>query len=178
MLDALRIPHRFREVRRRYGRRPFRLLDVGAGNHSASLAKRWFPGCHYAGIDRDRNYHNDAADFAAMDEFFEMDLTRLEFGAIPDAGYDVPQFSIHRGRLQAVIYHAARARIGESRIRTGHRLGGIRQDESGVTAYFFDRHGAHRHTLAWRIPCPVSPSSPSRPSPPPPPSSAPSGTTR
>jgi len=89
MLDALRIPHRFREVRRRYGRRPFRLLDVGAGNHSASLAKRWFPGCHYAGIDRDRNYHNDAADFAAMDEFFEMDLTRLEFGAIPDTGYDV-----------------------------------------------------------------------------------------
>jgi len=27
-----------------------------------------------------------------------------------DAGYDVPQFSIHRGRLQGVIYQAARAR--------------------------------------------------------------------
>lgn len=89
MFDVVRIPYRFREIRRRYGRRPFRLLDVGAGNHSASIAKRWFPNCHYAGIDRDRNYHNDAADFAAMDEFFELDLTRLEFGAIPDAGYDV-----------------------------------------------------------------------------------------
>ena len=33
-----------------------------------------------------------------------------------DAGYDVPQFSIHRGRLQGVIYQAARARLGESRI--------------------------------------------------------------
>src|SRR5580692_1144906 len=26
-----------------------------------------------------------------------------------DAGYDVPQFSIHRGRLQSVIYQAVRA---------------------------------------------------------------------
>src|SRR5262249_22636574 len=36
-----------------------------------------------------------------------------------DAGYEVPQFSIHRGRLQAVIYQAVRARLGESRIHTG-----------------------------------------------------------
>ena len=40
-----------------------------------------------------------------------------------DAGYDVPQFSIHRGRLQGVIYQAVRSRLGESRIHTGHRLG-------------------------------------------------------
>jgi 2-polyprenyl-6-methoxyphenol hydroxylase-like FAD-dependent oxidoreductase len=63
-----------------------------------------------------------------------------------DAGYDVPQFSIHRGRLQAVIYQAVRARLGESRIHTGHRLGAFRQDDAGVAAYFFDRHGAHRHS--------------------------------
>ena len=63
-----------------------------------------------------------------------------------DAGYDVPQFSIHRGRLQGVIYQAVRARLGESRIHTGHRLGAFRQDEAGVTAYFFDRGGAHRAT--------------------------------
>ena len=63
-----------------------------------------------------------------------------------DAGYEVPQFSVHRGRLQNVIYHAVRARLGESRIHTGHRLGSFRQDEAGVTAYFFDRHGAHRAT--------------------------------
>src|SRR5262245_64174723 len=63
-----------------------------------------------------------------------------------DAGYDVPQFSIHRGRLQGVIYHAVRARIGEAHIHTGHRLGSFAQDEGGVTAYFFDRSGAHRAT--------------------------------
>src|SRR3954469_13916679 len=59
-----------------------------------------------------------------------------------DAGYDAPQFSIHRGRLQAVIWQAVRARLGESRIHTGHRLGAFRQDEGGVTAYFFDRYGS------------------------------------
>ena len=63
-----------------------------------------------------------------------------------DAGYDVPQFSVHRGRLQGVIYQAVRARLGESRIHTGHRLGAFRQDDAGVTAYFFDRTGAHRAT--------------------------------
>ena len=63
-----------------------------------------------------------------------------------DAGYEIPQFSIHRGRLQGVIYHAVRARLGKSRIHTGHRLGSFRQDDGGVTAYFFDRNGSHRHT--------------------------------
>ena len=63
-----------------------------------------------------------------------------------DAGYEVPQFSIHRGKLQGVIYQAARARLGEGRIRTGHRLGAFIEDEAGVSAYFFDRSGAHRAT--------------------------------
>jgi 2-polyprenyl-6-methoxyphenol hydroxylase-like FAD-dependent oxidoreductase len=63
-----------------------------------------------------------------------------------DAGYEVPQFSIHRGRLQGVIHQAVRARLGESRIHTGHRLGALSQDETAVRAYFFDRSGAHRAT--------------------------------
>ena len=63
-----------------------------------------------------------------------------------DAGYDFPQFSIHRGRLQTVIYQAVRSRLGESRIHAGHRLGAFSQDDGGVSAFFFDRHGAHRAT--------------------------------
>jgi 5-methylphenazine-1-carboxylate 1-monooxygenase len=63
-----------------------------------------------------------------------------------DAGYDIPQFSIHRGRLQGVIYQAVRARLGESRIHMNCRLGSFKEDEAGVTAYFFDRGGAHKHT--------------------------------
>ena len=63
-----------------------------------------------------------------------------------DAGFEVPQFSINRGKLQGVIHQAARARLGEGKIHTGHRLGAFQQDESGVTAYFFDRGGSHRAT--------------------------------
>ena len=63
-----------------------------------------------------------------------------------DAGYDIPQFSIHRGRLQGVIYQAVRARLGELRIHMNCRLGSFSEDEGGVTAYFFDRAGAHRFT--------------------------------
>jgi 2-polyprenyl-6-methoxyphenol hydroxylase-like FAD-dependent oxidoreductase len=63
-----------------------------------------------------------------------------------DAGFDVPQFSIHRGKLQNVIYQAARARLGESKFFLGHRLGSFTQDDGGVTAYFFDRAGSHRAT--------------------------------
>src|SRR5258708_6355567 len=61
-----------------------------------------------------------------------------------DAGYEVPQFSIHRGRLQAVIYQAVRARRGESRIHTGPRLGPFRGGERRVSAYFFVPHCSDR----------------------------------
>src|SRR5262245_39906857 len=37
-----------------------------------------------------------------------------------DAGYQVPQFSIHRGRLQGVLRDAAIERLGRKAIRTGH----------------------------------------------------------
>jgi 2-polyprenyl-6-methoxyphenol hydroxylase-like FAD-dependent oxidoreductase len=63
-----------------------------------------------------------------------------------DAGFDVPQFSIHRGRLQGVIHEAVRERLGPDAICCGCRLGAFVQDEAGVSAYFFDREGRHVHT--------------------------------
>src|SRR3984893_1702874 len=60
-----------------------------------------------------------------------------------DAGYEYPQFSVHRGRLKGVIHNAVRSRLGESRIHTGHRLGAFTQDDGGISAHFFDRHGSH-----------------------------------
>ena len=62
-----------------------------------------------------------------------------------DAGFPYPQFSIHRGRLQKRLHQALRARLGDSHIHTGCRLGSWRQDESGVTAYFFNRDGSQRN---------------------------------
>jgi 5-methylphenazine-1-carboxylate 1-monooxygenase len=52
------------------------------------------------------------------------------------AGHDFPQFSIHRGRLQGVLYEAAKVRVGEQHIHTGHRLIDLSQDREGVTARF------------------------------------------
>ena len=63
------------------------------------------------------------------------------------AGHDVPQFSIHRGRLQALLWEAATERLGEAAPRAGWRLVGFEQDGSGVTARFQDAEGtieAHR----------------------------------
>lgn len=57
------------------------------------------------------------------------------------AGYDVPQFSIHRGRLQLALYDAVRERLGDSAVVTGHRLIGFAQDRDGVTARMVDRAG-------------------------------------
>eukprot|EP01035_Chromulina_nebulosa_P038552 gene38552-biopygen25629 len=54
------------------------------------------------------------------------------------AGHDVPQFSIHRGRLQSVIHKAVEQRLGTQAIHTGRRLGSFTQDEGGVTAHFAD----------------------------------------
>ena len=65
------------------------ILDVGAGSHSATITKQWLPGCHYTGIDISRNYGNDESDFKAMDEFVEMDLTKLQFDRIPENKYDM-----------------------------------------------------------------------------------------
>ena len=58
------------------------------------------------------------------------------------AGHSVPQFSIHRGNLHAVLWRAAGTRLAEDQLRTGHRLTGFVQDDTGVTASFADRSGA------------------------------------
>ena len=55
-----------------------------------------------------------------------------------DAGFDYPQFSIHRGRLQKVIHDAVIAKLGPSAVRTGMKLQGFIQDEGGVVAHFTD----------------------------------------
>ncbi|SDB13362.1 flavin-dependent oxidoreductase [Belnapia rosea] len=54
------------------------------------------------------------------------------------AGYRWPQYSIHRGRLQMLLWEAARARLGEARLRLGRRLAEFTQDAAGVTAHFAD----------------------------------------
>ena len=52
------------------------------------------------------------------------------------AGYDQPQFSIHRGDLQMVLLEAFKSRAGADRILTNHHCTGVEQDEHGVALHF------------------------------------------
>ncbi len=57
------------------------------------------------------------------------------------AGYEHPQFSIHRGDLQMALLDAFRARAGGDRFITSHHCVGVEQDASGVSVHFADRSG-------------------------------------
>ncbi len=52
------------------------------------------------------------------------------------AGYRWPQFSIHRGTLQMILWEAVRERMGTEAVCLGHRLVGIEQDGGGVVVRF------------------------------------------
>ena len=60
------------------------------------------------------------------------------------AGYKWPQYSVHRGGLQMLLYRAAVERLGPSSIRTGLKVTGYRNRPGGkgVTALLKSRNGA------------------------------------
>ena len=78
--------HRF--LKKSFNGKPFTLLDVGAGNHSATRIKSLFPNCEYYGLDIDKSYNNSEDDFKVMKEFYELDLTKLDYSIIPDSYFD------------------------------------------------------------------------------------------
>ena len=57
------------------------------------------------------------------------------------AGYRWPQYSVHRGALQMLLYGAVRDRLGPGAVRLGQRITGYRQHEGGVTALVESREG-------------------------------------
>jgi 5-methylphenazine-1-carboxylate 1-monooxygenase len=68
------------------------------------------------------------------------------------AGYDHPQFSIHRGDLQMVLLDAFRARAGADRLVTNHHCLGVEQDDAGVSVSFSDGPGgANRSVVRGRL---------------------------
>jgi 2-polyprenyl-6-methoxyphenol hydroxylase-like FAD-dependent oxidoreductase len=67
------------------------------------------------------------------------------------AGYEHPQFSIHRGDLQMALLDAFRARVGGDRLTTSHHCIGVGQNGAGVNVSFSDGPGgANRGTVRGR----------------------------
>jgi 5-methylphenazine-1-carboxylate 1-monooxygenase len=52
------------------------------------------------------------------------------------AGYEHPQFSVHRGDLQMVLLDAFVARAGRGRLITGRHCTAVEQSESGISVHF------------------------------------------
>src|SRR5882757_3435569 len=68
------------------------------------------------------------------------------------AGYQHPQFSIHRGDLQMVLCDAFVARAGRDRLLTNRHCIAVEQDEAGVSVRFSDGPGgSKRSTVRGRI---------------------------
>lgn len=79
---------KFRYIRHRLTTPAPRILDIGCGNGSPSLTKKWFPACHYSGADI-QSYKLSDADIAAVDQFYPIGADGSGYDAIPDTSYDL-----------------------------------------------------------------------------------------
>ena len=57
------------------------------------------------------------------------------------AGYRWPQYSVHRGQLQMLLYRKVLERLGADAVRVGQRVCGWREDAGRVTALVESREG-------------------------------------
>lgn len=57
------------------------------------------------------------------------------------AGYQWPQYSVHRGRLQMMLYDAVVQRLGSKAVQSGCRVQGFRTDKNGATVLLTDSAG-------------------------------------
>lgn len=69
------------------------------------------------------------------------------------AGYESPQYSIHRGDLQDVLLKAVRERLGNDAVQMGTKLITAEQDASGVTAIVETADGEQRIPASVLVGC-------------------------
>ena len=62
------------------------------------------------------------------------------------AGLPWPQFSIHRGELQMILFETAKKILGADKIKFGRRISTFEQKGSKVSATFVDRNGGTLET--------------------------------
>ena len=87
-INKLFIPLKLRYARRVLPSQGVRILDIGCGNNSCTITKRWLPGSHYSGADIQR-YNNSDADLSSMDEFYLLGIDGSGYDAIPTRSFDL-----------------------------------------------------------------------------------------
>lgn len=106
----LLIPVRFKAFYPYFAKASPAILDIGCGNHSPSVAKRYFPTCEYHGVDKIK-YNLDERDEANMHRFYSVDLDRGSMQEVPDRYFDMVLLSHVLEHLQdpgRVVQEAAR----------------------------------------------------------------------
>ena len=90
ILKYLEKPVRYDLLDKWLSRSSIKILDIGCGNHSASITKRYYPKSKYYGLDINKNFNNDKCDFNSMEEFYEKDLDSdlNSLKVIPDNFFD------------------------------------------------------------------------------------------
>jgi SAM-dependent methyltransferase len=84
---------KFKFLHKSFGNEYFKLLDIGAGNNSAKKTKKSFPNCEYYGVDISKDYNNEEENFSLMKDFYEIDLTKLDYEIIPNNYFDYIQMA-------------------------------------------------------------------------------------
>jgi 2-polyprenyl-3-methyl-5-hydroxy-6-metoxy-1,4-benzoquinol methylase len=88
IVPLLFMPFRLKMFRSEYKEKKINILDVGCGNHSPRITKKWFPQWNYYGIDRE-DYLTDAQDKASMTHRYKLDLSKDSLDVIPENYFDV-----------------------------------------------------------------------------------------
>ena len=65
-----------------------KVLDIGCGNHSPSITRKYFPNLEYWGVDKEL-YNNDQIDLSNMHKFIKTDLESSNLDELPDNYFDV-----------------------------------------------------------------------------------------
>ncbi|MDF0603558.1 flavin-dependent oxidoreductase [Psychromarinibacter sp. C21-152] len=60
------------------------------------------------------------------------------------AGYDWPQYAVHRGRLHVLLYETYLARAGADAVKLGHRVIGYRHEADGTVTALIERADGSR----------------------------------
>lgn len=82
------MPVKFKKLAKTYRKKSFTLLDVGCGDHSPSLTKKYFPLVIYHGLDKE-DYNLNQVDQKCIDVLHRVDLDHDPLEAIPNAFFDV-----------------------------------------------------------------------------------------